>query len=457
MTTLLELEKTYFSDAEQALMEPATIYTNDANNNGVYSTQDKLYLAYGDDDSNYVTVGANGNGSLNDGLRVDQAYWGSDAFWLRTPDTDNTSNALLATPGSSVSGRPVDTSAAVVPAFELNLSSVAFASVAPSATRTSTEVYSLLNPNDPNPPDAFTLRYATDGLGTLAFAKQTITYSSVPYRTSLVVQNKDGAWALSISGTGTVSAGEMHATDLSDCEVWMEKSDTVMRKTYAVRGTEIDGNFVVNEYEPKGLTAVYDQKLSEIPLPDGWKWVDGDTAVAGGQQYYSARFDTENYETEYDFTGVDGYHASEHYVERSLEVNVSRAGSTITITDDSLDKTYDGKPVSEPEVNKTGSTGKVTFMWYRKDGNGWIKLTSAPADAGSYKVVAIVESDGNYDSASAELEFSISQAENVPADHTDEVPQTGDSTNIFVWYAALVVSLAGAVSSILFMHRKKHE
>lgn len=603
MTTLWDLEQTCFSNAEQALMEPTTIYTNDAANNGVYSTQDKLYLAYGDDNSDYVTVGTNGNSSLNDGLRVDKAYWGNDAFWLRTPDADNIQNALLANPGFYVSSSSVNTNAAVVPAFELDLSSVAFASVAPSATRTSEDVYSLLNRNDPNLSDAFTLRYETDGLGTLEFTKQTISYRNVPHGTSLVVQNNGEAWALSISGNGTVSAGKMKVTDLSDCEVWMEKSDTVARKTYAVRGTRLDGNSVINE--PKGLTAVYGQKLSEITLPEGWTWIDGDTIVEAGLQHYSARFNTADYESEYDFTGVEGYHKTDHYVERSLEVNVSKDDSAITIvsTGDSLSKTYDGKPVSEPEVKKNGSTKDVSFSWYRKDGNDWTELTSAPSEAGSYKVVASVEADDNYNGTSAEQEFSISQAENawteelsiagwtygdpanaptakakygtvtftysgskdgnytdtvptdagtwyvkasvagsasypglemtksfeirkavpqfeipndltivqgqtlstvklpegfvwkdaaqtvdtlgkqifraiytpdsknyqavetsitvnvvaknVSADHTDEIPQTGDSTNIFVWYAVLAVSLAGAVSSILFRHRKQ--
>lgn len=410
-TTLLNLESTYFSNAEQALMEPATIYTNDAYNNGVYSTQDKLYLANGDDNSDYVTVGANGS-SLNDGLRVDKTYWGNDAFWLRTPDADNIQNALLANPKSGVSSSSVNTNAAVVPAFELDMSSVLFASLAPSATRTSNVVYPLWNPNDSNPPDTFTLRYATDGLGTLEFTKQTISYRNVPYGTSLVVQNEDEAWALSISGNGTVSAGEMKVTSLSDCEVWMEKSDTVQRKTYAVKGTEIDGNSVVKE--PEDLTAVYGQKLSEIPLPEDWKWVDGDTIAEAGLQHYSARFITADYESEYDFTGVEGYYETEHYVERNLEVNVSKGDSTITIVSagDPLSKTYDGNPVSEPQVNKNGSTKDVSFSWYRKDGNNWTELTSAPSDAGSYKVVASVEADDNYNGTSEEQEFSISQAEN---------------------------------------------
>ena len=39
-------------------MKNTTVYTNDTKNNSVYSTTNKLYLAYGDwDDDQYVTVG----------------------------------------------------------------------------------------------------------------------------------------------------------------------------------------------------------------------------------------------------------------------------------------------------------------------------------------------------------------------------------------------------------------
>ena len=58
--TLKNLETSYFTSKEQGLMKDTTIYTNDTKNNSVYSTTDKLYLAYGDiDDDQYITVGTN--------------------------------------------------------------------------------------------------------------------------------------------------------------------------------------------------------------------------------------------------------------------------------------------------------------------------------------------------------------------------------------------------------------
>lgn len=183
-----------------------------------------------------------------------------------------------------------------------------------------------------------------------------------------------------------------------------------------------DGNTLFEEKIPVNLKGIYEQKLSDVTIADGWTWVDKDTALSVGSQSYPARFDTTAYENEYDFTGVNGYDGANHYVEVNLTVSVSKANSTVTINTSSLDKKYDGTPVNNPDVEKTGSTKDVTFTWYKKDSNDWKELSSAPADAGNYKVVASVEADDNYNGASAELEFAISQTAN---EWTDELSIKG--------------------------------
>ncbi len=89
---------------------------------------------------------------------------------------------------------------------------------------------------------------------------------------------------------------------------------------------------------------------------------------------------------------------------------VDKAQSSIQITTENMDKTYDGKVISEPTVDKTGSTGDVIFKWYVKDGNGWKKLDNAPVNAGSYKVAAVIAEDTNYNSAETEKTFEITKA-----------------------------------------------
>ena len=86
--TLEEMEASFFTSSEQALINETTIYTDDTKNNSVYSTTDKLYLAYGDqEDYNHITVGKNSANDLNDGLRIDPSYWGEsvlELFWIRS-------------------------------------------------------------------------------------------------------------------------------------------------------------------------------------------------------------------------------------------------------------------------------------------------------------------------------------------------------------------------------------
>ena len=166
-----------------------------------------------------------------------------------------------------------------------------------------------------------------------------------------------------------------------------------------------DGNILIKE--PSNLTATYGQSLSDISLPTGWKWVNKDTSVSVGTQSYTARFDTTGYESKYYFTNVDGYNQDNHYVERNLSVNVSKGATVLTIITDNMDKTYDGSAVAKPSVDKTGSTKDVTFTWYEKNGEDWIELSSAPVNAGSYKVVAKVEADDNYNGAESERTFTV--------------------------------------------------
>lgn len=504
-TTLHKLETSFFTKAEQSLMNNTIIYTYDEKNNSIYSTDDKLYLPCSDPADyarDFITVGNNvysdTNGkNVNNGLRIDKEYW-STKFWLRTAYSGNAIRAQTARPenfyGYYVYEAGVTGLYDINPAFELNSSSVLFGSAAPSAVSEGT-----MSLADTDRDGAFTIRYMSDALGTaeISYDKLQVNISDVPQGTYLVVQDSDGAFAKSVSGTQTISASDMHVDSFENCEVWLETTASNERMTYAtmatfgagydvnvsasegltisssngnqkinvnnsikdiiidikdgyylpkdylknlqglnglqtietnsgfkISGSPIkdvniilpaataykDGNIVI--IEPTNLTAVYGKKLSSVSLPQDWTWVDGDNSLTVGNKMYIARFNTLAYEQEYDFTNVKGYHAQGHYVERSLLVQVLKADSKVAITTSFLDKKYDGKAVQNPNVEKTGSTKDVTVTWYHRDGNDWVKLISAPVDVGTYKVVANVEADENYNGDSAELVFSISQATN---------------------------------------------
>lgn len=244
-TTLKNLETSYFTGIEQGLMNDTTIYTNDTKNNSVYSTVNKLYLAYGDHYDQYITVGTNSQNSLNNGLRIDMSYWGNSYCWLRAPYLDGSSDALIANQDYYVHNRNVGYERGLVPAFELNLSSVIFASAAPAATSEG-----ALATND-----AFTLRYKSENLGSalVSYDKSKVTLTNVPNGTYLVAQNSDGAKAKQITNETEVSASDMGLDSFANCKVWLETTDATNRMTYATLATEEQG-YNVNITASEGLT-----------------------------------------------------------------------------------------------------------------------------------------------------------------------------------------------------------
>lgn len=243
-TTLQDLEKSHFTGAEQNLMINRTIYTNDTKNNSIYSTTDRLHLAYGNHNldiygEQYITVGTNSQENLNSGLRVDKEYWGNSGyFWLRAPYMDGSGLALVAIPGICMTYSYVDLANALVPAFELDLTSVIFASAAPAATSEGT-----LATND-----AFTLRHKSQtdiGAAIISQSKGSIAVTDVTNEnTYLVVQNSQGAWAKKVSSNDLVFASDIDPslTSFENCKVWLETTSD--RITYAEEATPGSGHNV---------------------------------------------------------------------------------------------------------------------------------------------------------------------------------------------------------------------
>ena len=172
-----------------------------------------------------------------------------------------------------------------------------------------------------------------------------------------------------------------------------------------------DGNVIVKEPSVKPTVYHDGLKLSDVKLPNDWKWVKEDTSLFAGTKNHSVLFDTTKYEAEYDFTGVDGYSADNHVVQRTVEVEIKKADTTLTFEKDNIDKTYDKNVISEPKVNKTGSSNDITFAWFVANGNDWTLLDNAPSDVGTYKVVASVVEDTNYNGTSIEKEFKITSSD----------------------------------------------
>ena len=266
--TLKSLETSYFTGVEQGLMNDTTIHTNDMKNNSVYSTTDKLYLGYGNFADKYITVGTNSRDSLNNGLRIDENYWGnSGAFWLRAPDLNYSNVAWVAWPGNYVNYYIVHYDRALVPAFELNLSSVLFASAAPAASSTGD-----LTLQDTDGDGAFILRYDASkhsknlGSALVSYDKSKVTLTDVPNVTYLVVQNSEGAKAKQTTNKKEVSASDMGLDSFRNCKVWLETTDITNRMTYATLADEEHGT-AINIVASEGLNITSNNGMQEV-APD---------------------------------------------------------------------------------------------------------------------------------------------------------------------------------------------
>ncbi len=239
----------YFTTAEQGLMNPTTVRTNDILNSTTYTTTDKLYALTADGTgSPYTTIKA---GSDNNTVLAESSYWRSgEYFWLRSPSDYSSDNiAMLAYPGKHVYGSIVRTKFAVQPASNLNLSSVLFASAATAASSDAAEARTIADGT------AMTLRLDGTGkdIGTATYNTTTGDIKAVKGTTSqtvaLVVQGNDGTnnWYYSkkITGTDVVNVSDIVAEsntpasiDLSACKIWLEATDSTENLTYAVNATE---------------------------------------------------------------------------------------------------------------------------------------------------------------------------------------------------------------------------
>lgn len=274
--TLKEMEASFFTSSEQALINETTIYTDDTKNNSVYSTTDKLYLAYGaQEDYNYITVGKNSANDLNDGLRIDPSYWGKsvlELFWIRSPfvsndDPNDGSSVLTAWPSKNYpafNGAQTSNAEKIRPAFELNSSTILFASAVPSATSTGN-----LTLQDTDGDGAFTLRYDAGkysknlGSAVISYDESKVILTDVPNGTYLVAQNSNGAYAKQITNETEVSASGMNLDNFANCKIWLETTDTANRITYAALA-EKEQETAVNIVAGAGLNITSENGVQKV-------------------------------------------------------------------------------------------------------------------------------------------------------------------------------------------------
>ena len=347
--TLKEMEASFFTSSEQALINETTIYTDDTKNNSVYSTTDKLYFAYGDqEDDKHITVGKNSANDLNDGLRIDPSYWGKsvlELFWIRSPfvsndDPNDGSSVLTAWPSKNYpafNGAQTSNAEKIRPAFELNSSTILFASAVPSATSTGN-----LTLQDTDGDGAFTLRYDAGkysknlGSAVISYDESKVILTDVPNGTYLVAQNSNGTYAKQITNETEVSASGMNLDNFANCKIWLETTDTANRITYAALA-EKEQETAVNIVAGAGLN---------ITSENGVQKVVPNTAI-----------------TNIIVEAVDGYFLPDGYEDGIQGLN----GLTVTnITKNGF--TIIGTPASDVNITLPPATKAVYSMLLSGDG-----------------------------------------------------------------------------------------
>lgn len=263
----LETNLDYFSSSEQRMMVDTEIATDDFLNGNNYVLTDKLYLPYGELTTNFILAGSNSKADLVSGLHVDTPYWGS-VFWLRTPHAGT--YVGMAANNDIVGDTRVDLLHNVHPALQVDLSTVAFASSAPSASTLETAESGSLTIDKDN---TFTLRH-TGGEGS-AVIDPTGTFvevSGAPADAYLVVQNSEGAWATAVNSQDRVQISEVTIAGASlnsfgGCRVWLESTDAD-RITTAVMA-ESRSDFSVSVTGGNHMTKTPDSGAETQTVPAG--------------------------------------------------------------------------------------------------------------------------------------------------------------------------------------------
>ena len=334
----------YFTSAEQGLMNATTVTTKDTKNSSVtYTTTDKLYALQGDfDNDQYLRAGTDDSTVL-----AKKSYWrNGDWIWLRSPYGSGGNRALLAIPGHYVDERGVYYVFAVQPASNLNLSSVLFASVATAASSDTVEARTIADGT------AMTLRLDGTGkdIGTATYNTTTGDIKAVKGATSqtvaLVVQGNDGTnnWYYSkkITGTDVVNVSDIVAEsntpasiDLSACKIWLEITEDNV--TYAVNATET----VVSEISSVAITDIA-TPVSNTALDAEASCVTEGVSSTTPQITWTPSDSTAGYNTSYTasitLTAATGYEFTDSM---TATVSGNNATSITKNTDGTLTVTYD--------------------------------------------------------------------------------------------------------------------
>lgn len=396
----------YFTSAEQGLMNATTVTTKDTKNSSVtYTTTDKLYALQGDDGYNNRTKLWAGTDDST--VLAKSSYWSNvELFWLRSPFV-RSGDSALSVRKYAVSDLPVNSGGYKVdvqPASNLDLSSVLFASAAMATSSNPAELGTIASDK------AMTLRLDGTGkdIGTVTYNTTTGDIKVVKGTTSqtvaLVVQGKDGIkdWYYSkqITGPETINASAIKTAlsitpdiDLSACKIWLEITDTD-GLAYAVGATEAATakDKLTSITAPQAITVANGTAYDAMNLPATVNIVtEGNTASSAQVTWDTTAPESGNYDpsvlTEQTVTlnGTvdcpDSIDANGVSLTTTITITISAAGivTAPSITAQPGNATVKAGETATFTIVASG-TG-LTYQWKidRNDGSGWVNIDGATA------------------------------------------------------------------------------
>lgn len=441
----MQEDENYFSGAEQELMNVSTIATPDYKYDGLYYLNDKLYALDGVYTSPTIYAGIYSNGENN--IPISQQYWGDYRIWLRTPyyqgvqgvigrDRALVADSMNYNPGYvQVDGVPSDYRGnSIQPAFNLDLSSVLFASSVPVST-------SSIVSGNLEKDSAMTLRmdgseipvgnvFYDSSAGTIGVNTDPQAAGSV----QLVIQgNTDGTdWYYSkqVSGVSFLTAEDIRnqlalssAPLLPDCKIWLETTleDGLTYAVQAAAGTihTVDAVDITGIDLPAGGDA-FDMEAQcstqgfASALPVTYHTSDGSAVTEN-----SANWNTE-------------YTASVTLSETLIE-------NTAYVFADSIEATVDGNPATVTRNDDGSITISVSFATSKQKIES-VTAPSGPADNrfSDYYTAETILSDGTNKELGSQAQIILegnTEPVNMPVNWTIEgtYDAAAGAQNTFRW------------------------
>ena len=368
------LGNTYFSTSELDKMQPVTVSTNEPNGQGGNTatsvTEKKLYLPNSQDQISYgqntIYVGSNNNISIDVTKLTSGNGFQTNYFWLRSPGTVGADHALVAVPGGRLGHtRVYNPAVSIVPALNMNLSSVIFASAANAASST----YIGDKANSTMTANTFTLRYASVGSETAVISPDgtsvAVNNANGKY---LMVQNSAGVYAKLVDSSSetinasTVTINGSSLTDFNNCKVWLESTtDRITTAKMATQATVTDAEKVaaVKNAVITGLgtfTATNNTTEADIiGLVDAAKTSTGYTTVAGS---FNTTFAKNNATT-----SATGSVSGTLTISCGAESDTIAVSKTIAKLNNDETQPAPNSPSHKDDVPKTGDTTPIAWLF----------------------------------------------------------------------------------------------